>query len=61
MDDKAVGTIWAVIHEPDRHFDLEDKRLLENLSTIAASAYRVLVDEGLLETVLRKKPVAQAA
>jgi GAF domain-containing protein len=61
LDDKAVGTIWAVIHEPDRHFDAEDKRLLENLSTIAASAYRVLVDEGLLETVLRKKPVAQAA
>jgi GAF domain-containing protein len=61
MDGKAVGTIWAVIHEPGRHFDPEDKRLLENLSVIAASAYQVLVNEGMLETVLRKKPVAQAA
>lgn len=55
MDGKAVGTLWAVIHEPGRHFDAEDKRLLENLSIFAASAYQVLVKEGILETVLRKK------
>ena len=30
IDGKAVGTIWAVIHDPTRHFDGEDKRLLEN-------------------------------
>jgi GAF domain-containing protein len=57
LDGKAVGTIWAVIHEPGRHFDAEDKRLLENLSIVAASAYQVLVREGILETVLRKTPV----
>jgi len=56
LDGKAVGTIWAVIHEPDRHFDEEDKRLLENLSIFAASAYRVLVDEGMLETTLKITP-----
>lgn len=56
LDGKAVGTIWAVIHEPGRHFDVEDKRLLENLSTIAASAYQVLVNVGILETVLKTKP-----
>lgn len=57
MDGKAVGTIWAVIHERDRHFDAEDRRLLENLSIFAASAYRVLVNEGMLKTILRKAPV----
>jgi GAF domain-containing protein len=57
MDGKAVGTIWAVIHEPNRQFDAEDKRLLENLSSIAASAYQVLVNEGYLENILKNKPV----
>jgi GAF domain-containing protein len=57
MEGKAVGTLWAVIHEPGRHFDAEDKRLLENLSTFAASAYQVLVREGILEAILKKKPV----
>jgi hypothetical protein len=57
MDGKAVGTIWAVIHQPDRHFDAEDKRLLENLSIIAASAYRVLINEGILKTILKQTSV----
>ena len=48
VNGKAVGTIWSVIHEPGRHFDREDQRLLENLSDIAASAYRVLIDSGSL-------------
>jgi hypothetical protein len=57
MEGKAVGTIWAVIHEPGRHFEAEDKRLLENLSVIAASAYQVLVNEGILSAILSKKPM----
>ena len=57
MNGKAVGTIWAVIHELDRRFDAEDKRLLENLSAFAASAYQVLVNEGYLESIL-KNPLA---
>ncbi len=57
MHGKPVGTIWAVIHERDRHFDLEDKRVLENLSIFAASAYQVLVNEGILETILKKPPL----
>jgi len=56
MDHKPVGTIWAVIHEKDRHFDAEDKRLLENLSSFAASAYRVLVSNGALDALLGIKP-----
>ena len=54
VDGKAVGTIWAVIHDPNRHFDAEDKRLLANLSIFAASAYQVLVKEGLLNAVLKQ-------
>jgi GAF domain-containing protein len=61
MNGKAVGTLWAVIHQADHHFDGEDKRLLENLSTFAASAYQVLVNEGILETILRKMPILPAA
>lgn len=60
MDHKPVGTLWAVIHEKDRHFDAEDRRLLENLSSFAASAYRVLVSTGELEAVLEIKPVDRA-
>ena len=56
MNGKAIGTIWAVIHEPGRHFDAEDKRLLENLSIFAASAYQVLVNEGILKTMLKNIP-----
>jgi GAF domain-containing protein len=56
MNGKAVGTIWAVIHEKNRHFDAEDKRLLENLSQFAASAYRVLAEAGALDPFLNLQP-----
>jgi hypothetical protein len=52
MDGKVVGTIWAVIHVKNRHFDAEDKRLLENLAQFAASAYRVLAEAGSLHPLL---------
>jgi GAF domain-containing protein len=58
MNGKAVGTIWAVIHKKNRHFDAEDKRLLENLSQFAASAYRVLADAGSLSPLLNVQPAA---
>lgn len=54
IDGKAVGTIWAVIHGKERHFDREDKRLLESLCTFASSAYRTLARNGNLDTLLRK-------
>jgi GAF domain-containing protein len=53
VNQKAVGTIWAVNHEPDRKFEPEDRRLLESLSTFAASAYRTLAGTGELEPLLR--------
>ena len=51
MNGRAVGTIWAVLHEPPDnqrsqnrqppHYDLEDLRLLESLGSLASSAYDV--------------------
>jgi GAF domain-containing protein len=59
QDAKPVGTIWAVIHEKGRKFDAEDRRILESLSTFAASAYGVLTRTGELEPMLGMT-VAQA-
>ena len=55
MGERAVGTIWAVSHTPGREFDAEDKRVLESLSTFAASAYETLAKVGLLEPLMRPK------
>jgi len=56
LDGRAVGTIWAVSHDKNRKFDAEDRRVLENLSAFAASAYRVLANLGELEPMLRLTP-----
>lgn len=56
MNGKPVGTVWAVIHEPDKHFEAEDKRLLENLSGFAATAYRVLTESDELAGILKNLP-----
>jgi GAF domain-containing protein len=56
IDDKPVGTLWAVSHEVDRTFDAEDRRLLEGLSAFAASAYRALAKAGALDSLLSMRP-----
>ncbi len=56
VNGEAVGTIWAVIHEPGGQFDREDRRFLEMMSTFAASAYRVLTQTGVLETMIDGLP-----
>jgi PAS domain S-box-containing protein len=40
---EAVGTIWAVSHDPGHRFDAEDLRVLTNLATFAAMAYQALL------------------
>lgn len=55
VDNKPVGTIWAVIHQQDRKFQLEDRRLLENLSAFASHAYKVLASVGALDPLLVRK------
>jgi PAS domain S-box-containing protein len=39
---KAVGTIWAIAHDPERKFDAEDLRLLESLGRFASAAYQAV-------------------
>ncbi len=39
---KAVGTIWAMAHDPERKFDAEDLRLLESLARFASAAYQAV-------------------
>jgi PAS domain S-box-containing protein len=37
---EAVGTIWAVAHDPSHKFDTEDKRVLLSLGQFASAAYQ---------------------
>jgi transcriptional regulator with GAF, ATPase, and Fis domain len=39
---KAVGTIWALLHDDRRHFDAEDERLMQSLGRVASTAYQSL-------------------
>lgn len=47
---KAVGTIWAVAHDPDRKFDAEDERMMNSLGKFASSAYQVVSALDALKT-----------
>jgi two-component system CheB/CheR fusion protein len=40
---KATGTVWVISQSPDRHFDGEDARLVQNLASFAAAAYQAIV------------------
>ncbi len=49
-DGKAVGTIWAIFHDPEmRQFDREHLRMLTSLGGFASSAFSVLLSLGKLE------------
>ena len=37
-----AGTLWAVLHGPERHFDGEDARLLASLARFAAAAWQTV-------------------
>lgn len=39
----AVGTIWAVAHDPSRKFDTEDERIMNSLGKFASTAYQAVV------------------
>jgi PAS domain S-box-containing protein len=41
VEGKAVGTIWAISHEPTFKFDAEHERLLNSLAKFASAAYQV--------------------
>ena len=55
VDGRPGGTLWAVAHDRERHFDGEDARLLGNLSQIASPAYHAYcIIEGLRDSNRRK-------
>ncbi len=40
VNGEAAGTLWAMKHTPDGHFDAEDARLLQSLAWFAAAAHQ---------------------
>jgi signal transduction histidine kinase/ActR/RegA family two-component response regulator len=52
---KPVGTIWAVTHDEQRHFDAEDARLIDNLGKFAAAAYQLRASLAVAEDASRRK------
>jgi len=42
VDGRAVGTLWAAVHDGERKFDAEDLRLLQSLARFAAAAYQTV-------------------
>ena len=42
LDGKAVGTLWAISHDPRRGFDREDLRLLQGLARFTSAAYQTV-------------------
>lgn len=39
--EKPIGTVWAIIHDDSKRFDLEDKRCLSSLSKFAGVAFQM--------------------
>jgi GAF domain-containing protein len=42
IEGRAVGTIWAVAHDPAHQFDAEDQRQLLSLGLFASAAYQAV-------------------
>jgi signal transduction histidine kinase len=59
--DKAVGTIWGIMHNDLRKFDAEDDRVMASLGKFASSAYQAWMHiEGLkIEIAEREKVEAE--
>jgi PAS domain S-box-containing protein len=58
---KAVGTIWAILHNDRRRFDAEDERLMNTVAQFASLAYQTVdAIEGLkVEIAAREKAEAE--
>ena len=61
VENKAVGTIWAVAHDPRRKFDSEDERVMLSLGKFASSAYQVLVSLDALNLGMAQREKAEAS
>jgi PAS domain S-box-containing protein len=49
VNGKAVGTIWAISHDPRRKFDAEDLRQLTSFSRFAAAAYQAFASLDVVD------------
>jgi PAS domain S-box-containing protein len=58
---KAVGTIWAIMHDDRRQFDAEDERLMTALGKFASSAYQALVSIDALKFQIAEREKAETA
>jgi PAS domain S-box-containing protein len=58
--DRAVGTIWAIMHSDRRKFDAEDDRVMASLGKFASSAYRAVVHIEDLEFQVGEREKAEA-
>ncbi len=59
--DKAVGTIWAIMHSDRRKFDAEDDRLMGSLGKFASSAYQALASIDELKFQIGERERAEEA
>ena len=57
---KAVGTIWAIVHDDRRKFDAEDERIMGALGQFASLAYQTLesIDDLKFQIAAREKAEA---
>jgi signal transduction histidine kinase len=57
VNGKAVGTIWAIIHDKGRRFDAEDLRLLVSMGRFASAAYQAVesIEDLRLENAARER------
>jgi PAS domain S-box-containing protein len=59
---KAVGTIWAIIHDDRHKFDAEDDRLMSTLGRFASLAYQTLESiEDLKQQIAARERAERAA
>ncbi|MBV9443803.1 MAG: PAS domain S-box protein [Acidobacteriaceae bacterium] len=57
---KAVGTIWALIHDDTRKFDAEHDRVMASVGKFASSAYQALTHIEDLESQVSEREKAEA-
>jgi transcriptional regulator with GAF, ATPase, and Fis domain len=58
---KAVGTIWAVMHDDCHEFDAEDERLMNALAKFASSAYQAVASIDELKFQIAEREKAETA
>jgi PAS domain S-box-containing protein len=61
VNGKAVGTIWAIVHNNRRKFDAEDLRLLESLGRFASAAYQAAASIADLKFQIAEREKAETA